>query len=116
MKLLEDSGYSGPRHFDAHALRTEDEEGVWTFASGCMRTYLMLKEKAVRFGQDSEIQAALEAYRIQDEKLEAITSSYSRGNLKALREQEFDREALGSRGPGLELIDQLTVEILLGVR
>ena len=27
VKLLEDSGYAGPRHFDAHALRTEDEGG-----------------------------------------------------------------------------------------
>jgi xylose isomerase len=116
VKLLEDSGYSGPRHFDAHALRTEDEEGVWVFASGCMRTYLMLKEKAVRFDQDPEIQAALEAYRVQDEKLETMTSSYSRDNMQALLTQEFDRKALGRRGPGLEQIDQLTVEILLGVR
>ena len=35
-----------PRHFDAHAYRGEDAEGVWDFAAGCMRTYLLLKEKA----------------------------------------------------------------------
>ena len=46
VKLLEESGYDGPRHFDAHAYRTEDEQGVWDFACGCMRTYLILKEKA----------------------------------------------------------------------
>ena len=46
VKLLEESGYDGPRHFDAHAYRTEDEEGVWDFARGCMRTYLILKDKA----------------------------------------------------------------------
>ena len=45
VKMLEDSGYQGMRHFDAHAYRTEDEEGVWDFARGCMRTYLILKEK-----------------------------------------------------------------------
>src|SRR5256886_1528162 len=49
VKLLEESGYDGPRHFDAHALRTESAEGVWDFAKGCMRTYLILKEKARQF-------------------------------------------------------------------
>ncbi len=46
VKLLEESGWEGMRHFDAHAYRTEDAEGVWEFAAGCMRTYLILKEKA----------------------------------------------------------------------
>ena len=46
VKFLEDVGYDGPRHFDAHAYRTEDYEGVKDFARGCMRTYLILKEKA----------------------------------------------------------------------
>jgi xylose isomerase len=49
VKLLEDSNWDGMRHFDAHAYRTEDAEGVWDFARGCMRTYLILKEKAKRF-------------------------------------------------------------------
>ena len=50
---------TGPRHFDAHAYRTEDEEGVWDFARGCMRTYLMLKERAWRsWAGDADIAAA----------------------------------------------------------
>ena len=49
VKLLEESGYDGPRHFDAHAYRTEDADGVWDFARGCMRTYLILKDKARQF-------------------------------------------------------------------
>ncbi len=53
VKLLEESGYDGPRHFDAHAYRTEDEEGVWDFAAGCMRTYLILKHKARAFARAS---------------------------------------------------------------
>ena len=44
VKLLEDSGYQGSRHFDAHALRTSDVADVWEFAKGCMRTYLILKD------------------------------------------------------------------------
>ena len=57
MKFLEDVGYDGPRHFDAHAYRTEDYDGVKDFARGCMRTYLILKERAARWNADKEIQA-----------------------------------------------------------
>ncbi len=55
VKFLEDVGYTGSRHFDAHAYRTEDYNGVKDFAKGCMRTYLILKEKAQRFNNDQEI-------------------------------------------------------------
>jgi len=116
VKLLADTGYSGPRHFDAHALRTEDEAGVWDFARGCMRTYLILKEKVERFNNDSEIQAALEAYKVSDSELENLSQSYSSDNARTLKDRDFDRDALGKRGPGLENLDQLTVELLLGVR
>src|SRR5690606_38189870 len=57
VKFLEEVGYDGPRHFDAHCYRTEDREGVKDFARGCMRTYLILKEKAARWHADAEIQA-----------------------------------------------------------
>ena len=59
VKLLEDAAWPGMRHFDAHAYRTEDADGVWDFARGCMRTYLILREKAQRFHEDAEIQDAL---------------------------------------------------------
>ena len=59
VKFLEDVGYDGPRHFDAHAYRTENCEGVKDFARGCMRTYLILKEKAAKWNADREIQAIL---------------------------------------------------------
>ncbi len=63
VKLLEESGYDGPRHFDAHAYRTEDADGVWDFAGGCMRTYLILKGKAQQFCAHKEIQALLAEIR-----------------------------------------------------
>ncbi|MFB9991287.1 xylose isomerase [Deinococcus oregonensis] len=116
VKLLEDSGYTGPKHFDAHALRTEDAAGVWAFARGCMRTYLILKEKARQFNEDSEIQAALAAYRIEDAALSELTHSFSAEKAQVLKAQTFDRAALGARGLGLEHLDQLTAELLLGVR
>src|SRR5690625_722961 len=78
VKLLEDAGYDGPRHFDAHALRTEDEAGVWEFARGCMRTYLILKDKARQFDEDPEIQEALQQYRQEHaEKSELLGSIQS---------------------------------------
>ena len=116
VKLLEDHAYGGMRHFDAHALRTEDEGGVWAFARGCMRTYLMLKEKARQFAEDSEIQAALQSYRVQDAELEALSKGYTREKARQLKDRTFDRASLGLRGPGLEQLDQLTVELLLGLR
>src|SRR5256886_4698621 len=65
VKLLEDARWPGMRHFDSHAYRTEDEDGVWEFAAGSMRTYLILKEKAARFDRDPEIQQLLGALRAQ---------------------------------------------------
>jgi xylose isomerase len=116
VKLLEDSGYSGPRHFDAHSYRTEDEAGVWEFAAGCMRSYLILREKAQRFNADAEIQGLLREIRARDEGLEATMRAYSRENAKKLRDLAVDRPALGARGCGYEKLDQLTIEVLLGVR
>ena len=116
VKLLEDSAYTGPRHFDAHALRTEDEAGVWDFAKGCMRTYLILKDKAEQFNEDAEIQAALEHYKVEDAGLESLTQTYSQDNATRLKDYDFDLAALRTRGPGLEKLDQLTIDLLLGAR
>ncbi len=58
VKLLADNGYDGNLHFDAHAYRTADYDDVKAFARGCMRTYLILKEKAAQFKADSEIQGS----------------------------------------------------------
>lgn len=116
VKLLEDYGYEGSRHFDAHAYRSEDYEGVKDFARGCMRTYLILKEKAEQWNQDEEIQALLKEINADLEGASALVGPYSPGAAKTLKEQTFDRQALGARGLSYERLDQLTVEILLGVR
>ena len=89
VKLLEDSGYDGPRHFDAHSYRTEDQEGVWDFARGCMRTYLILKDKAKRFREDKEIQAILASLR--DTHGEPPAPAYSRAAADTLKTRTFDR-------------------------
>src|SRR5438552_8187203 len=114
VKLLEESGYDGPRHFDAHALRTESPEGVWDFARGCMRTYLVLKEKAQQFRQDPEIQALVED--IRGDAANIVIGKYSRRQADVLKSREFDREALAARPLPYERLDQLVVDLLLGVR
>ena len=116
VKYLEDVGYEGSRHFDAHAFRTEDYEGVKDFARGCMRTYLILKEKAEQFNNDSEIQALLEEINADDGTYSYLGDGYSQESADKLKSVEFDRVALGSRGLPYEKLDQLTVELLLGVR
>jgi xylose isomerase len=116
VKFLEDVGYTGSRHFDAHAYRTEDYEGVKDFARGCMRTYLILKEKAVRFNADPEIQALLAEINANDGSLGHFFGAYSPHKAAALKAQPFDRQAISARGLKYERLDQLTVDLLLGVR
>lgn len=116
VKFLEDVGYSGSRHFDAHAYRTEDYDGVKDFARGNMRAYLILKEKAARWNADPEIQALLREINADDGALAHLVGAYSREKAAALKAQRFDREALGRRGLKYERLDQLTVELLLGAR
>ncbi len=116
VKLLEDSGYDGMRHFDAHAYRTEDPEGVKDFARGCMRSYLIFKEKARQFAEDAEIQQLLREIVVSDAELERLTATYSKDNAARLGQRAFDREAIGRHRLPYERLDQLTIDLLLGVR
>ncbi len=116
VKYLEDVGYDSSRHFDAHAYRTEDMEGVKDFARGCMRTYLILKEKAQRFNADAEIQALLAELNAVDDSVAPYLGPYSAERAAALKAATFDRKALGARGYAYERLDQLTIETLLGTR
>ena len=115
VKLLEDNNYKGSRHFDAHAYRTEDYEGVKDFARGCMRTYLILKEKAKLFNEHPEIQALLKQIDQKEPSLESTDGKYSPEKMKILKDYQFDRQALASQGKHYERLDQLTNEIILGV-
>src|SRR5919199_679235 len=92
VKFLEDVGYDGPRHFDSHAYRTEDYEGVREFARGSMRTYLILKEKARAWNEDPEIKTLLK--EIADADGNGGANRFDKGKADALLAQEFDRAAL----------------------
>jgi len=115
VKFLEDVGYDGPRHFDAHAYRTEDYEGVKEFARGCMRTYLIMKEKAMRWNADAEIQAIVKAAHEAGQAAPSF-AKYSSGQRDAVLDAPLDRTVLAARGLGYEKLDQLTNEIILGIR
>jgi len=116
VKLLEESGWEGPRHFDAHSYRSENEEGVWEFAAGCMRNYLILKNKAEQFNADSEIQALLAEIRSAAPEDAEPLGRYSRAKAETIKATPVDRTVLSSKPLPYERLDQLTIDILLGVR
>jgi xylose isomerase len=116
VKFLEDVGYAGSRHFDSHAYRTEDWKGVKDFARASMRSYLIYKEKARLWNEDREIQGLLREVAAPVPGGMPEVGSYSRATADALKSFGFDRQALGSRGLSYERLDQLTLEVILGVR
>ena len=115
VKFLEEVGYQGPRHFDAHAYRTEDYEGVKDFARGCMRTYLILKERAQRWNADQEIRGILGEIAGNGNGAPAA-GRYSKEGASQLSMRVFDKDAILKKRLPYERLDQLTVDILLGVR
>jgi len=115
VKFLEDVKYENPRHFDAHAYRTEDYEGVKDFAAGCMRTYLILKEKARRWNEDAEIQSILDEISADTNGVGKI-GRFSKKGAASLLARAFDREQILKRRLPYERLDQLTIDILTGLR
>ena len=118
--LLEGAGgtgpvYTGPRHFDFKPPRTEDLSGVWASAAGCMKTYLLLKERAAAFRADPEVAAALEASRVP--ALAQPTLDAGEGWQGLIESDvDFDPEVAGARGMNYERLDQLALEHILGAR
>jgi len=115
VKLLEES-YGGPRHFDAHSYRSENEEGVWEFAAGCMRNYLILKEKARQFNEDAGIQSLLAEIHSSAPEYSNQLSAYSRERAEKIKALPLDRTELAAKKLPYERLDQLTVDTLCRVR
>jgi xylose isomerase len=118
VRLLEGTSglprYTGARHFDSHAYRTEDDAGVWEFARGSMRTYKILKQRAKSFDADAEVRSLIADRR--DAKIDPLLSGYTRDRAAKLRALSVDAAAIGREGLGWERLDQLMMEYLLGVR
>jgi xylose isomerase len=116
VKLLDDHGYAGPRQFDSHAYRTSDYQDVREFARGSMRTYMILREKARRWNADKEIQQLVREINVEDQNLAKLTKRYSSGNARKLLAAPLDRAELAKARLPYERLDQLTAEIIMGVR
>jgi xylose isomerase len=79
-----------------------------------MRNYLILKEKARQFDEDQEVQSLLAQIR-NGGPVEPL-GRYSSEKAKRLKEMSLDRVELARKSLPYERLDQLTVDILFGVR
>ncbi len=111
--LLERYKYDGPKHFDYKPARTEDDKGVWESATSNMRTYLALKERAAAFRADPRVIDAMKASNIPGLNETTLNDGET---WRDLAKDSFDVEAAGTRGYGYELVDQLALEHLMGVK
>src|SRR5271167_2596410 len=107
VKFLEDVSYDGPRHFDAHAYRTEDYDGVKDFARGCMRTYLILKDKAAQWNANGAIQSILKEISAAPPGIPK-PGRYSAKGSASLLSHVFDKDAIMEKRLPYEMLDQLT--------
>jgi xylose isomerase len=111
--LLEHYKYSGPKHFDYKPARTEDDAGVWQSATSNMRTYLLLKERAIAYRKDPRVIEAMRESRIPELEVPTLAKGET---WKDLADPSFDVESAGARGMGYEKLNQLALEHLMGVK
>ena len=114
VRLLESSGYDGPKHFDARPYRNEKGEGIWDFARGCIRTYLALAAKAREFDQDPRVAEAMAKASVPELAV-ATVGPYSTETATALMAEVFDPDQLADRSYGNEALDQLVIDRILGI-
>ena len=112
------TAYDGPLHFDYKPYRTDDGADVWDSVRSNMVTYLMLKERALAFRADPEVQAALLASGAAELARPALADGETWEDLLADRAsfEDFDVAAAGERGKHYTRLDQLALEHLTGFR
>jgi xylose isomerase len=109
VKLLEDNRWPGTRAFDVKPYRQDSSEEVWDLVRGCIRSYLILREKVAVFNADREIQQLLAGLQVDDQRLSSLGASQ-------LKQERFAPDELAQRQLGYQRLDQLTFELLAGVR
>jgi len=81
-----------------------------------MRDYLILKDKARRFNEDDEIQALLAEIHATPPDYAESLGRYSSDKADRVKALALDRVELAGKKLPYEHLDQLTVDILFGVR
>ncbi|MFS0701205.1 xylose isomerase [Cellulomonas sp. 179-A 4D5 NHS] len=110
--------YDGPRHFDYKPSRTESFDGVWASAEANIRTYLLLKERALAFRADPEVQAALEASGVLELAQPTLSEGETLADLLADTSayEDLDVDAVAARGFDFVHLNQLALEHAIGAR
>jgi xylose isomerase len=116
VKLLEDANWDGTRAFDVKPYRADSQDEVWDLVRGCIRSYLILRERVQRFNADAEIQALLGDLQVADDELAALCGSFSEASAATLKAHAFQPSELAARRLNYQRLDQLTFELLAGVR
>jgi len=111
--------YDGPRHFDYKPSRTEDESGVWDSAAANIQMYLLLKERALAFRADPEVQEAMAASGVFELGEPTMSEGETVADLIASGSEDFadlDVTELAEKGYGHIRLNQLAIEHLLNAR
>ena len=110
--------YDGDRHFDYKPLRTESMEGVWESARANMELYLTLRDRARAFRADPEVQAALEAARVDELSSPTLGEGETYDQLLAdsTAFEDFNLDPPRTQGFGFARLQRLAVQHLLGAR
>ena len=110
--------YTGPRHFDYKPSRTESEDEVWGTVKANMTSYLLLKERALAFRADPEVQEAMGVAQIGALAEPTLAPGETLESFLADRAsfEDVDVDALGARDAGFVRLNQLALEHLLGAR
>ncbi|MDR1264202.1 MAG: xylose isomerase [Propionibacteriaceae bacterium] len=110
--------YDGPRHFDYKPSRTESEAEVWDTVQANMTTYLLLKERALAFRGDPEVQEALRVSQVDQLARPTLDAGETLDSFLGdpANFEQVDVDALGARSAGFVRLNQLALEHLLGAR
>lgn len=105
--------YDGPIHFDYKPSRTEGMEGIWDSARANMETYLLLAEKAKAFRADPEVQATMQAAKIDELAQPTLAEGESVADFLAA-DEAFDADAAGARETHFVRLYQQALAHLIG--
>src|ERR1700712_1114581 len=110
--------YNGPRHFDYKPSRTEGYDGVWASALANMRTYLLLKERAIAFRADPEVQEAMAASGLGELAQPTLSAGETVADLMADEGsfETYDADKSAEHSFAFVHLNQLAVEHALGGR